>query len=108
VICNVLSEEGTSAFACGLGYAGPEPNSEPETQNIIALFESMDPMPILSVHFHSAANVWLYPYGYATGAFPDNVDEIRELAEDAVEALNAVYGQTFAAISAWELCKLML
>jgi len=30
----------------------------------------------VAVQFHSAAEKWLYPYGYALNQYPDNVEEI--------------------------------
>lgn len=39
-------------------------------------FLSLDPVPELTLSFHSAADMLLYPFGYARDTFPDNVDEI--------------------------------
>ena len=43
--------------------------------------------------------------GYDYNQFPDNIDEIIPLCNDAVAALNAVNGQQFTCINSAELCK---
>lgn len=43
--------------------------------------------------------------GYDYNQFPDNVDEIIELCNDAVDALYAVNGYRFTCINSAELCK---
>jgi len=44
---------------------------------------------------HSAAELWLYPYGANYNEFPENVDEIIEMGDAAVAALYAVHGVQF-------------
>ncbi|CAB4059797.1 CPA4 [Lepeophtheirus salmonis] len=47
-----------------------------------------------------AAELFLYPYGYAVGAFTDNHAELEELGQQAASALNAVHGSKFGVINA--------
>merc|ERR1712037_584044 len=43
---------------------------------------------------------YLWPYGYAFGTnYPDNYEEIRDLAEEAVAALKSVHGTVYQAIN---------
>jgi hypothetical protein len=37
--------------------------------------------------FHSYSQLWLWPYGYAYNAYPENYKEIEQLAIDASDAL---------------------
>eukprot|EP00094_Tigriopus_californicus_P011301 TCALIF_10908-PA protein Name:"Similar to Carboxypeptidase B (Astacus astacus)" AED:0.19 eAED:0.19 QI:25/0.85/0.75/1/1/1/8/52/400 len=97
------AESGVSDSPCSDVFCGYTPTSEIESQNIKAFYSTLSPVPELTVCFHSAANLWLYPYGYAYDSYPDNVDEIRRLGEDAVDALNAVNGQSFECINSAEL-----
>ena len=61
---------------CGDTYCGPEAFSEIESQNVRDYFLSLSPQPIFAICFHSAAELWLYPYGYAYNQYPDNVDNM--------------------------------
>lgn len=63
-------------LACSDVFQGIEPFSEEETRNLRDLFLSIDPMPEVAMCFHSAAEYWLYPYGYERGQYQDNVDEV--------------------------------
>lgn len=66
---------------CSDVFCGDSPTSEVESQNIKAFYKTLDPVPELTICFHSAANLWLYPYGYAYDSYPDNVDEIVSLID---------------------------
>eukprot|EP00095_Tigriopus_kingsejongensis_P009816 maker-scaffold239_size242058-snap-gene-1.25 protein:Tk09816 transcript:maker-scaffold239_size242058-snap-gene-1.25-mRNA-1 annotation:"carboxypeptidase b" len=97
------AESGVSDSPCSDVFCGTEAFSEIESQNTRDYFGTINPLPEISICFHSAANLWLYPYGYAYDSYPDNVDEVRRLGEDAVDALNAVDGQSFECINSAEL-----
>ncbi len=77
--------------------------SEIETINTAAYYHSLDPLPQLVLSMHSALDSILYPYGYRINQYPDNVDEIRDMGNAAVEALNAVHGQNFYLMNAADL-----
>jgi len=83
-------ESGVSHNPCGDTYDGETALSTKEAQHLSAYFLDLSPTPELSVCLHSAADLWLYPYGYAYNSYPDNVNEIRDVCERAVVALNAV------------------
>ena len=55
---------------------GPEAFSEIEFRNIRDYVQTLEPTPILAHTLHSYSQLWLYPYGYAHNALPDNWQEI--------------------------------
>ena len=63
-------------------------------------------VPVLSQCFHSYSQLWLWPYGYDYGAYPDNWQELEQLAIDASDALYSVHGTVFDPINSADLCKL--
>ena len=40
--------------------------------------------------FHSYSQLWLWPYGYGYNVYPENREEIEQLAIDASDALYKV------------------
>ena len=48
----------------------------PKVQNIKAYVEGMNPKPVLGHCMHSYSQLWLWPYGYAYNAYPENYQEI--------------------------------
>ena len=66
---------------------------------------TLDPVPVLATCFHSYSQLYLWPYGYAYDAYPENYEEIRDLAQEAVKALEAVHGTVFDPINSADLCK---
>merc|ERR1712154_401886 len=85
-------ESGASSDKCSETYPGKTAFSEVEMQNIKAYVESMDPLPVFANCFHSYSQLILWPYGYAYGAYPENWEEIRDLAIAAADALKEVHG----------------
>ena len=79
--------------------------SEVESRNIRDYVQSLEPIPILSECLHSYSQLILWPYGYAHNAYPENYEEIRDLAIEAAEALKAVHGTVFDPINSADLCK---
>merc|ERR1712013_858845 len=65
--------------------------------------KGVDPVPVVGWSFHSYSQLWLWPYGYAYNAYPDNYLEIKQLAEDASDALYQVHGTIFDPINSAEL-----
>merc|ERR1712055_818748 len=63
--------------------------------NISDYVLKLDPMPVLGHCFHSYSQLWLWPYGYAYNVYPDNWQEIEQLAIDASDALFDVHGTYF-------------
>ena len=99
---------GVSHQKCGETYCGPEAFSEPEMRNIRDFVQSLQPVPVLGHCFHSYSQLWLWPYGYGYNAYPENYEEIRQLAIDASDALGQVHGTVFDPINSADLCKIDL
>ena len=98
-------ESGVSHSPCSDVYDGESAFSTLEAQYLRDYFLSINPTPELTLCFHSAADLLLYPYGYAYDSYPANVDEIRTVCNDAVDALNAVNSDNkdFTCINSAEL-----
>ena len=77
-----------------------------ETANIAAFVQTLDPVPVLSQCFHSYSQLQLWPYGYDYDAYPDNYEEIQQLAIDSCDAIYSVHGTVFDPINSADLCKL--
>jgi len=98
------AETGSSNLKCSETYHGPEGFSEVETRNIRDYVLTLEPVPVLAQCFHSYSQLWLWPFGYENGGpYPENVEEIRGLADDAVKALEAVHGTVFENINSADL-----
>lgn len=97
------AESGVSTSPCSDVFCGEEPFSELETQAIKEYTESLNPTPILGHSIHSYSQLWLWPYGFDYTSRPDNWREIKQLAEDASEALLQVHGTYFDPINSADL-----
>merc|ERR1712002_584469 len=98
-----FGESGVSNNKCSDIYPGAKAFSEIETTNIKNFVETLDPVPILGHCFHSYSQLWLWPYGYAYDTYPENKQEIQQLAIDASDALYKVHGTVFEPINSAEL-----
>jgi murein tripeptide amidase MpaA len=96
-------ESGVSHNRCMETYCGPEAFSEVEMRNIRDFVTTLDPVPVLGHCFHSYSQLWLWPYGYDYGAYPENRAEIEQLAIDAADALYQVHGTVFDPINSADL-----
>merc|ERR1712033_45466 len=98
-----FGESGVSHNKCLETYCGPNAFSEPETQNIRDFVQTLDPVPLLGHCFHSYSQLWLWPYGYGYNAYPENKEEVQQLAIDASDALYQVHGTVFDPINSADL-----
>jgi len=96
-------EAGVSHNKCSETYCGPEAFSEVEMRNIRDFVTTLDPVPVLGHTFHSYSQLWLWPYGYGYNAYPENREEIEQLAIDASDALYQVHGTVFDPINSADL-----
>ena len=97
------AESGASNNPCSETFAGTKAFSEVEMQNIRDFVTGLEPAPVLSTCFHSYSQLWLWPYGYAYNAYPDNWRELEQLAIDACDALYQVHGTVFDPINSADL-----
>ena len=100
-----MPETGVGHNPCDETWPGATPFSEVKMRNIWNFVETLDPVPVLSQCFHSYSQLWLWPYGYAYDAYPENFQEIEALAIDACDALYTVHGTVFDPINSADLCK---
>jgi len=96
-------DSGVSHNKCQDNYLGPEAFSEVELRNIRDFVQTLEPIPVLAHSFHSYAQAWMWPYGYAYNAYPENKEEIHQLAIDASDALFKVHGTVFDPINSADL-----
>jgi len=96
-------ETGVSSNPCTDIFPGDKPFSEVETANIAAFVQTLEPVPVLSQCFHSYSQLQLWPYGYDYGAYPDNYEEIQQLAIDSCDAIYTVHGTVFDPINSADL-----
>jgi murein tripeptide amidase MpaA len=86
---------GASTDPCSEEYAGPSPASEIEVQNL-QNFWGANNKTIQSVFdIHTYSEDFMYPYGYAEGAYPPDVTKIKALAAQATLAVNSAHGEHF-------------
>jgi len=98
-----FGESGVSPVPCSDVFNSLAPLDQPESSAMANFYDALTPKAELAIAFHSALDQILYPYGYDYNQFPDNVDEIIELCNDAVDALYAVNGYRFTCINSAEL-----
>jgi len=96
-------ESGVSTSPCSDIYLGSAPFSEVETTIMKNYVEGLPKIPALGLSIHSYSQLWLWPYGYDYSSRPDNWQEIKQLAEDAADALYAVHGTVFDPINSADL-----
>merc|ERR1719150_3597826 len=96
-------ETGVSFDPCSEIYCGGAAFDQPESANIRDFVTTLDPLPVLGHTFHSYSQLWLWPYGYDYGAYPENYKEVQQLAIDASDALFQVHGTVFDPINSADL-----
>jgi murein tripeptide amidase MpaA len=97
------AEAGVSHSPCSDVYCGEAPFDQIESSSIRDYVESLNPTPVLGHCFHSYSQLWLWPYGYGFNAYPPNKEEVKQLAEDAADALYQVHGTVFDPINSADL-----
>jgi len=98
-----FAESGVSHDPCSEVYCGEAAFDQPESANIRDFVQTLEPVPVLGHTFHSYSQLWLWPYGYDYGAYPENREEVEQLAIDAADALYKVHGTIFDPINSADL-----
>ena len=101
-------EAGVSDDPCSDIYCGSAPFSEVETRNIKVYLGPLLDRLVLGHSVHSYGQLWLWPFGFDYSARPDNWQEVKQVADDAVKAIHEVNGTVFESQNSAELCKLLL
>ncbi|XP_034100637.1 zinc carboxypeptidase-like [Drosophila albomicans] len=85
-----MENGGASSNPCAEDYGGPNPYSEPEIKAMSDYLNSVSSKVNVLLAFHSYSQLLLSPYGHTPDEFPDNYNDLLQVAKayaDAVEAL---------------------
>ncbi|MDP7008360.1 MAG: M14 family zinc carboxypeptidase [Phycisphaerales bacterium] len=85
--------DSTSTSTCSDVYVGPSVFSEPETQAMRALIDSL-PNFIAHIDFHSYSQLILKAWGYTSTPHP-NDDTIQAIGDAMREAIISVHGESY-------------
>ncbi|KAG5669079.1 hypothetical protein PVAND_016978 [Polypedilum vanderplanki] len=85
---------GASAVACTDTFAGKAPFSEPETKALMDFYATVYEKVKIFLSFHSATQALLYPWG-DTLSPTQNVNDLRAIADAAINALTARHGTDY-------------
>lgn len=83
-------------------FSGPEPMSEPETQNLDKFVRSLDGQLKLYLSLHTYSQLLLYPWGYTTDPVPE-INDYKQIGNKTVEAIAKRYKTKYVAQSIAEL-----
>ena len=87
-------------------YPGPTPLSEPECAHLAAYMYKNKNNLKAYLTLHAYGNLIIHGWNYAAKTYPDNVEELRQLAEKMVKAIAQEGGAPFRIGSAPDiLCK---
>ncbi|XP_001356459.3 zinc carboxypeptidase [Drosophila pseudoobscura] len=84
-----MENGGASSNPCAEDYGGPHAFSEPEIQAMSDFVGSIKEKLNVMLAFHSYSQLLLSPYGHTKEEYPENFDDLMEVAKaygDAVEA----------------------
>lgn len=99
-----LDNQGSSPIPSAIGYRGPYPFSEPETQHLRDFVNAHH--IVLAMDCHSYGNVYLFPWGTSyyddDGLTPDDAT-YRMIADSMAYFIEQVYGTVFPTGTGWEL-----
>lgn len=72
---------GSSDDACQEDYRGPSAFSEPETQAIKKMIESLEPKIVSAMNFHCYGNLWIHPFNYINDRSNKPLKQLEPFAE---------------------------
>uniref|UniRef100_A0A7E4VDK1 Peptidase_M14 domain-containing protein n=1 Tax=Panagrellus redivivus TaxID=6233 RepID=A0A7E4VDK1_PANRE len=86
---------GSSNNPCSETYAGPSALSEIEGQRLKAFLDPRNNTIKAYLTLHSYGEDILYPWGYTTGHYPPDVNDLKALGQEMFKAIKAVHGTEF-------------
>uniref|UniRef100_A0A336MQX1 Zinc carboxypeptidase A 1 n=1 Tax=Culicoides sonorensis TaxID=179676 RepID=A0A336MQX1_CULSO len=94
---------GSSSDPQRYDFCGSEAFSEPETNNIAEFFKLNGKKERINTYIalHSFSQLMMFPYGYTTEK-PVNYDDLKVIAEKAVEAIKMKHGKEYVCGSSIE------
>ncbi|VDK82261.1 unnamed protein product [Litomosoides sigmodontis] len=87
--------EGSSNDPCSEIYQGPSAFSEPETRAVHRFIAKRRSSIKTFLTFHSYSQILMYPFGHRTRTYTADVDDLRNTALQAANALHAAYGTKY-------------
>uniref|UniRef100_A0A0R3RI33 Zinc carboxypeptidase A 1 n=1 Tax=Elaeophora elaphi TaxID=1147741 RepID=A0A0R3RI33_9BILA len=87
--------EGSSSDPCSEIYQGHSAFSEPETRAVHKFISKRRNTIKTFLTFHSYSQILMYPYGHRERTYTADVDDLRNTALEAANALHAAYGTKY-------------
>ncbi|KAK3924697.1 Levanase [Frankliniella fusca] len=91
-------EVGASPLPCSETYAGPRPESEPETQGLRRYLDALVDKPnnklLVYISIHSYSQLLMFPWGYTIDLTEDH-EELNAIARASAQAAARRYGTQF-------------
>ncbi len=91
--------EGTSSNPCSNTFKGPTALSETESKALANFMQKVQNNSNYEttayISFHSYGQLWLLPWGYTSGAHPDDFDDNESLGHNVVSAIYGVDGTLY-------------
>uniref|UniRef100_A0A915MR18 Peptidase M14 carboxypeptidase A domain-containing protein n=1 Tax=Meloidogyne javanica TaxID=6303 RepID=A0A915MR18_MELJA len=89
------AETGTDPCPCSEVYPGPTPLSEPECAHLAAYMNKNKNNLKAYLTLHAYGNLIIHGWNYAARTYPDNVEELRVVAEKMAKAIVQEGGAPF-------------
>ncbi|CDW57952.1 Peptidase M14 domain containing protein [Trichuris trichiura] len=87
--------EGSSNNPCDETYQGPFPFSEPEARAVRDfVLKHRDALKAF-IDLHTYSQLWIHPYGHRVGTYPADVNDLKSVAQKAVQELYRMYGTRY-------------
>ncbi|TDG46690.1 hypothetical protein AWZ03_006870 [Drosophila navojoa] len=91
-----MENGGASSDPCDETYAGPHPLSEPEVKALSDFISILKHKMNVMLAFHSYSQLLLSPYGHTAEEFPDNYNDLMQVAKAYSDAVHGLpYGTIY-------------
>nr|CAD2176100.1 unnamed protein product [Meloidogyne enterolobii] len=108
-----FGQVGSSSDPCSEIFAGNFAFSEPETQSVRDFISQQQGRIKTFMTFHSYSQILMYPFGHSLRTYPQDVQELSNVALRAAQALQSTYGTKYTvgtgadtlSMKNWLLCS---
>uniref|UniRef100_A0A914HQK7 ShKT domain-containing protein n=1 Tax=Globodera rostochiensis TaxID=31243 RepID=A0A914HQK7_GLORO len=90
-----FGQVGSSSDPCSEIYAGNFAFSEPETRSVRDFISQQRGRVKTFMTFHSYSQILMYPFGHSLRTYPQDVEELSDVALRAAQALQSTYGTKY-------------
>uniref|UniRef100_A0A915MWI2 ShKT domain-containing protein n=1 Tax=Meloidogyne javanica TaxID=6303 RepID=A0A915MWI2_MELJA len=90
-----FGQVGSSSDPCSEIFAGNFAFSEPETQSVRDFISQQQGRIKTFMTFHSYSQILMYPFGHSLRTYPQDVQELSNVALRAAQALQSTYGTKY-------------